>query len=150
MISSIKENNMSTETKGILQKINFIETDMELHKQILSSIPSENKDEIEKVIQTISNQKKQINDLKLKIKEVDPDEYHRIIAIEAAAEQFKKISLDKKFISVNTLNESGECFLRLKDGTRMECLVIAQEENGNWTVMTLEGETRELNKSDVQ
>ena len=33
---------MSAEVKTLLQKINFIETDMEVHKQILLSIPSNN------------------------------------------------------------------------------------------------------------
>ncbi|MCP4023443.1 MAG: hypothetical protein GY729_16480 [Desulfobacteraceae bacterium] len=141
---------MSNEIKGILQKINFIETDMELHKQILVSIPSNNKKDMEKVLKKIAEQKKQIEDLKLKIKEIDSDEYNRIIAIETAAQKFKQLSMNKKFVTVNTLNEAGECFIRLKDGTSIECLVTAQEENGDWTVLTLDGETRELSKSEVQ
>jgi hypothetical protein len=31
----------------------------------------------------------------------------------------------------------------LNDGTRLDCLVKAEEENGNWTVLTIEGETKE-------
>ena len=134
---------MSAKIKGILQKINFIEADMELHKQILFSMPSDNKVEIEETIEKISDLKKQINDLRHEIKKTDKDEYDKIIAIERAAEIFRQISKDKKYAHVNTLNETGECFITFNDGTRLDCLVAAKEENGNWTVLTLEGETKE-------
>jgi len=29
------------------------------------------------------------------------------------------------------------------DGTRQDCLVAAKEENGNWTVLTIDEETKE-------
>lgn len=134
---------MSATVKGLLQKINFIETDMDLHKQILVSIPSEDKDQIEKVIQTIAGQKKQIQDLREEIKRIDEDEYNKIIAIERATEQFQQIAKDKKFVHVNTLNETGECYITMNDDTRIDCLVAAKEESGNWTVLTLDGETKE-------
>ena len=134
---------MSAMIKGLLQKINFIETDMDLHKQILVSIPSDNKTQIETTIKKIADQKKQINVLRQEIKKIDENEYDKIIAIEKAAEKFRQISKDKKFVQVNTLNESGVCFITLNDGTRLDCLVAAKEENGNWTVLTLEGETKE-------
>ena len=134
---------MSSRTKEILQKINFIEADMELHKQILVSIPSDNKAQMEEIIEKISDLKKQINDLRQEIKKTDKDEYDKIIAIERAAEIFRQISKDKKYVHVNTLNETGECFITFNDGTRLDCLVAAKEENGNWTVLTLEGETKE-------
>ena len=101
---------MSEKVKGLLQKINFIEADMDLHKQILVSIPSDQKSEMEAVVKKIAEQKKQINDLRLKIKEIDEDEYNKIIAIENAAQTFQTISKDKKFVQVKTLNETGECF----------------------------------------
>ncbi len=135
---------MSNQVKGLLQKINFIETDMDLHKQILVSIPSDNKAEIEKVIRTIADQKKEIETLRQEIKKIDETEYNRIIAIEQAAKNFRDISKNKKFILVNTLNEAGECSITLNDGTRLDCLVAAKEENGNWTILTLEGETKEF------
>jgi hypothetical protein len=140
---------MST-VKGLLQKINFVEADMELHKQILFSIPAENKSEMEKVVDTIAAQKKQICDLRDQIKEVDVDEYNKIIAIEQAAERFRQISKDKKFAQVKTLNEDRECFITFSDGTRLDCLVAAKEENGNWTVLTIEGETKEILGSLIQ
>ena len=134
---------MSEKIKGLLQKINFIETDMEVHKQILVSIPSENKSEIKTIISKIAGQKHQINELRQQIKKIDEDEYNKIIAIEKAAQIFRQIAKNKKFVQVNTLNESGVCFITFNDGTRLDCLVTAKEENGNWTVLTLEGETKE-------
>ncbi|MBT3175625.1 MAG: hypothetical protein HOG03_06895 [Desulfobacula sp.] len=134
---------MSVEIKGLLQKINFIETDMELHKQILASIPSDNKSEIKTIISKIADQKQQINELRGQIKKLDEDEYNKIIKIEKAAQVFRQIAKDKKFVQVNTLNESGVCFITFNDGTRLDCLVTAKEENGNWTILTLEGETKE-------
>lgn len=133
----------SSKVKGILQKINFIETDMDLHKQILLSIPSKETAEMEKVVKKIVGLKQQIEDLRTEIKITDEDEYNRIIAIEHAAQKFSQISKDKKLIQVNTLNETGECFITFNDGTRLDCLVAAKEENGNWIVMTLDGETKE-------
>lgn len=141
---------MSTDVKGLLQKINFVEADMELHKQILFSIPSENKSEMEKVAATIAAQKRQICDLRDQIKEMDVNEYNKIIAIEQAAERFRQLSKDKKFAQVNTLNEDRHCFVTLNDGTRLDCLVAAKEENGNWTVLTLEGETKEIPGSMIR
>jgi len=134
---------MTETVKGLLQKINFIETDMDLHKQILVSIPSDDKAEIETIIKKIAAQKDQINDLRLRIKDIDENEYNKIITIEKGAHDFRQISKDKKYIQVNTLNETGECYITLNEGTRLDCLVAAKEENGNWTILTLAGETKE-------
>ncbi len=141
---------MSIDVKGLLQKINFVEADMELHKQILFSIPSENKAEIETVVNKIADLKKQINSLRDQIKEIDEEEYNKIIAIEQAADKFRQISKDKKFVQVNTLNEDRQCFITFNDGTRLDCLVAAKEENGNWTVLTIEGKTKEYPGSLIQ
>jgi len=141
---------MSTDVKGLLQKINFVEADMELHKQILFSIPSEKKAEMEKVVNTIADLKNQIKDLRDQIKKIDEDEYNKLIAIEQAAEKFRQIAKDKKFVQVNTLNEDRQCFITFNDGTRLDCLVTAKEENGNWTVLTLEGESKEFLGSLIQ
>ena len=134
---------MSLKIKGILQKINFIETDMDLHKQILVSIPSHEKTEIKAIISKIADKKQQIHELRQKIKQIDEDEYNKIIAIENSVLTFRQIAKDKQFTQVNTLNESGVCFITFIDGTRLDCLVTAKEKNGNWTVLTLEGETKE-------
>lgn len=134
---------MKEKVKGLLQKINFIETDMDLQKQILFSIPSDQKDEMEKVVEKISGMKRQILELREEIQKIDPDEYNRIIALEEGTQKFRELSKDKKFVTVNTLNEEGQCFITLNDGTQLDCLVAAKDEEGNWTVLTLEGETRE-------
>ncbi len=141
---------MSAKVKALLQKINFVETDMEMQKQILFSIPTDNKSEIEKLIIKIADLKKQIADLRQEIKNIDENEYDKIIAIEKGTKKFQELSKDKKFVHVNTLNESGECFITLNDGTRMDCLVAAKEENGNFTILTLEGEAREFPKGIVK
>jgi hypothetical protein len=130
---------MSAEVKALLQKINFVETDMEMQKHILFSIPADNTSEIENFINKIAD-----------LKNIDENEYDKIIAIENGIKRFQEFSKDKKFVRVNTLNESGECFITLNDGTRMDCLVAAKEENGNFTILTLEGEAREFLKGIVK
>jgi len=134
---------MKERVKGLLQKINFIETDMELQKQILFSIPPEQKGEMEKIMDVIASQKQQIQELREMIKEIDPEEYNRIITLEQGTQKFRELSKDKKFETVHTLNETGECFITLNDGTRLDCLVAAKDDTGNWTVLTLEGEALE-------
>ncbi len=129
--------------KELLQKINFVETDMELQKQILFSTPSDNKAQMEELVVKIAGLKKQIMNLRQEIKEIDQEEYDKIIAIENGTNKFQELSKNKKYIQVNTLNESGECFITLNEGTRIDCLVAAKEENGNWTVLTLEGDAKE-------
>jgi hypothetical protein len=129
--------------KELLQRINFIEADMDIQKQILAAIPLQDQKDMEAVIRKIAALKQQIHGLRLDIKNTDEAEYNRIIAIEEAAETFRRISRDKQFVFVNTLNETGVCFITMIDGTRLDCLVAAKEENGNWTVLTLDGETKE-------
>jgi hypothetical protein len=141
---------MSRAVKTLLQKINFIETDMELHKQILVSIPSDNKADIEKIINKIAAQKQEINNLKSEIKKNNADEYKKILQLEKASEQFKQISKGKKFVQVDTLNESGKCFITLNNGKRIDCLVTAKEKNGNWTILTIDGETMEYPDGFIQ
>jgi len=129
--------------KGLLQKINFIATDMEMQKQILFSMPSENKEDIEQMVVKIAALKKQIMDLREEIKAIDKSEYDKIIAIENGTKKFQEMSKNKKFVNVTTLNESGECFITLNDGTRIDCLVTAQDENDNVTILTIDGEAKE-------
>jgi len=139
-----KESDMKdARIKGLLQRINFIEADMDIQKQILVAIPSHQQNDMEAVAKKIAALKQQIHDLRIEIKNTDETEYNRIISIEQAADTFRRISRDKKFVLVNTLNESGTCFITLNDGTRLDCLVTAKEENGNWTVLTLDGETKQ-------
>jgi hypothetical protein len=135
---------MQSRVETLLKKISFIETDMELHKQILVTIPSDKKDDLEQVMQTIAKQKQEIQDLRREIKQLDPGAYDRIIAIEKGTETFKTMAQDKQFDRVDTPDETGTCKLTLIDGTDVDCLVAAREENGDWMVLTLEGEIKQL------
>jgi hypothetical protein len=135
---------MQPRVETLLKKISFIETDMELHKQILVTIPSDQKDDLEQVMQTIADRKQEIQDLRREIKQLDPAAYDRIIAIEKGTENFKAMAQNKQFDRVDTPDESGTCKLTLIDGTDVDCLVAARDENGDWMVLTLEGEIKQL------
>ena len=141
---------MKDRVKGLLQQINFIETDVEIQKQILFSIPGGDKAEMEKVLTVIAAHKEQIKELRSRIEQIDPEEYQRIVMIEQATETFRKLSENKKWVEVNTLNETGQCALTLNDGTCLECLVSAKDDEGNWTVLTLDGETKQYPGGLVQ
>jgi hypothetical protein len=135
---------MQPRVETLLKKISFIETDIELHKQILVTIPSDQKDDLEQVMQTIADRKQEIQDLRREIKQLDPAAYDRIIAIEKGTENFKAMAQNKQFDRVDTPDESGTCKLTLIDGTDVDCLVAARDENGDWMVLTLEGEIKQL------
>lgn len=141
---------MSSKVKELLQRINFVETDMEMQKQILFSIPADSKQEIETVVGKIAGLKNQIEELRNEIKLADKDEYKRMMAIEEGTRQFQQFSRDKKFRQVNTLNDTGECFIVLNDGTRIDCLVAAKEENGNVSVLTIDGQAKQFPKGLVK
>jgi len=134
---------MKERVRALLSKINYIETDMELQKQILRSIPSGQTEEMEKVVVKIADMKQQIIDLRLEIQKTDQEEYNRIVAMEQAAERFRALAKEKKFVQVRSTDDQGLCTLSLTDGSRLECLVAAQDESGNWTILTLDGEIKE-------
>lgn len=135
---------MHAQVETILKKISFIEMDMELHKQILFSIPSDQKDEMEKVMQTIAAQKQQVQDLRKQIKHLDESAYTRILAIEKGTKTFRDLARDREFVRVDTPDENGDCQITLTDDTCVDCLVAAQEDNGNWMIMTREGAVRQF------
>ena len=134
---------MSEKVKGLLQRINLIETDMDLHKQILHSIPSADKAEIQETLEKIADQKAQIDHLRQEIKKIDIHAYNKMVAIENASTTFKQLAATKQFVNVKTPDETGACPLTLANGSRLDCLVAAQEQDGNWTIMTLDGEIKE-------
>jgi hypothetical protein len=141
---------MHSHVENLLKKISFIETDMELHKHILFSIPSDQKAEMEKVMQTISEQKQQIQDLRREIKRLDPDAFDRIIAIEKGTEMFRTLAQDKQFERVDTPDDSNACKITLSDGTDVDCLVAAREKNGDWMILTRDGEVKQFPKGRVK
>jgi hypothetical protein len=141
---------MHSHVENLLKKISYIETDMELHKHILFSIPSDQKAEMEKVMQTISEQKQQIQNLRREIKRLDPAAFDRIIAIEQGTEMFKTLAQDKQFERVDTPDDSGACKITLSDGTDVDCLVAAREKNGDWMILTRDGEVKQFPKGRVK
>jgi hypothetical protein len=141
---------MHAQVETILKKISCIEMDMELHKQILFSIPADQKHEMEKVIQTIAAQKQQVQDLRKEIKRLDESAYTRILAIEKGTETFRTLARDRQFVRVDTPDENGTCNIILEDDTCVDCLVAAREDNGNWMILTREGEVRQFPKGLVK
>ncbi len=136
-------------TQDLLKKINYIEADIEIQKQILFSIPSKEKGQMEKTIQIIAEKKEEIEVLRQQIQAADPEEFQRIVVFEEALAQFNQIATETKFESILNRNVNEECALLLKDAPAIECLIKACDSNGNWTVITLEGETRQFPKKDV-
>ncbi|MCP3921220.1 MAG: hypothetical protein GY714_01410 [Desulfobacterales bacterium] len=141
---------MKLKVQGLMQKINYTEQDMELQKQILVTIPSKEKDNIKEVIQNIADLKEKINALKLEIKEIDPDEFNGMMAMEKASDRFKEIAKDKKFEFVKTFGNDGDLAIEMADDKIQNCLVVAKEENGNWVVLTMEGEVLELPNESIK
>ena len=132
---------MSNAAQDILRKINYIEADMNLHKQILFSIPTAEKQEMEKVLKIIAEKKQEIDRLREEMKTVAPEEYEKILIFEKAAQEFKALAAEKKFKEVTSFDGSTPCTISLKDGTVVECLVKAQDDAGDWTALTFEGAT---------
>jgi len=130
---------MSNTAQDILRKINYIEVDMDIQKQILVSIPSTEKQEMEKVLKVIAGQKEEINALRQEIKAAAPEEYERILIFEKSAQEFKALAAEKQFKEISAFDGTTPCIISLKDGTKMDCLVKAQDDSGDWTAMTLDG-----------
>ena len=139
----------SATTQDLLRKINYIEVDLEIQKQILFSIPSNQTDEMEKTIALIAEKTKEINSLKEEIKTIDPDEYERIIIFEKAINTFRELASKTKFESIVSREMGGDCALDLKDSANIECLIKACDAIGNWTIITLDGQIKQYTKDQV-
>lgn len=136
-------------TEALLKKINYIEADVEIQKQILFSIPSDQQAEMEKTISLIAAKKKEIGMLRQELREKDPVEYDRIIKFENVLTEFKKIAVDSPFQSIVNRNVHEQCTLLLKGGDQVECLIKACDKNGNWTIITIDGEIRQFSALDA-
>jgi biotin-(acetyl-CoA carboxylase) ligase len=136
-------------TEALLKKINYIEADVEIQKQILFSIPSEQQTEMEKTISLIAAGKKEIELLREELKEIDPVEYARIIRFENTLTEFKKIAAANPFQSVVNRNVHEQCSLLLQDGDQVECLIKACDTKGNWTIITIDGEIKQYSAANV-
>jgi len=140
---------MDHNTQNLLKKINYIESDIEIHKQILFSIPSDQREEIEKTLRIIAGQKEEISHLRDEIQRIDPEWFKQILVFEKAVNDFKKIAGEKKFQSIVSRNTDEHCCLRLTDKTEIYCLIKACDEIGDWTIITFEGEIRYFKKDIV-
>lgn len=98
---------------------------------------------MEAVVIKIADMKQQILDLRREIQEADPEEYNRIILMEQAAERFKALAREKKFVQIRSADDKGLSSIALNDGSKVTCLVAAQDETGNWTLLDLDGEIKE-------
>ncbi len=136
-------------TEALLKKINYIEADVEIQKQILFSIPSAQKAVMEKTISQIAARKKEIEILRQELQKLDPAEYDRILKFEQAVTIFKKIAESNPFQSIINRNVHEECALALQNGDQVECLIKACDKTGNWTIITLEGEVKQFSATQV-
>jgi len=140
---------MSEKAGQILQKIHFIERDIELHKNILMSIPKEQEKEMERIIGQIIRMKDRVAELKGSIAEIDPEVHAQVLRLEEGTKKFKDLAQEKKFQQVYTLDQLGECVINLVDGSQIECLVKALDEHGGWVGLTQDGKVVEYGPEEV-
>jgi len=138
-----------SKTQDLLKKINYIEADIEIQKQILFSTPSEQTAEMEKTIGLIAAKKAEIETLRQQIRELDPEEFARILIFEKAINDFKNLAKTRQFTSITGKNINESCRLAMKDGEPIDCLVKACDAEGNWTIITLDGEIRHFEQAAV-
>ncbi len=140
---------MGEKVEQVLQKIGFIERDIELHKNILVAIPQDQGEEIEKTIRKIVQMKERVEELKRSIAEIDPAVHQHILKLEEGTRKFQELAATRTFQYVVTLDQAGECVINLIDGTQVECLVKALDDKGNWTALTHDGEVQEYGTEEV-
>lgn len=134
---------MKNETAlNILRKINYIEADIEIQKQILFSLASHEAEEIETIVTKIALAKKEVDELRAKIKTFSPEQYQKILTLEKAITEFQKLAKDTIFTSVESMSNDLNCSIQLHNGEKVPCLVKACDEQGNWSVITTEGEIK--------
>ena len=139
----------TTIVQDILKKINYIEAEVEIQKQILFSIPGDQKKEIETIVEKIAKAKNQIIQLREEIKQISPAEYQKIIDIEKGLSQFKELAAQKTFKDVENMTPESPCRLKCQDGSEISYLLKAHEENGDITVLTIEGEVLNFRQDEI-
>lgn len=138
-----------TSVQNLLKRINYIETDLDIHRQILLAIPTANVAEMEKTIQLIAEKQAEIKQLREQIKELDPEEYARIIVFEEATAQFRKLAQEKNFVAIGARSNEHECTLALTNGTTVDCLIKACDADGVWTIIDPAGALLTYQKEQV-
>ena len=136
--------------QDLLKRINYLEAEIELQKQILFSRPSQKKDEIEEAVQIIADKKKDILELREQIKELDPREFEQIMLFEKAVEEFRTLAAKKDFQSITGRNVGEECSLELINGEKVECLIKACDKASNWTIIAMTGEIKDYPAKEVK
>ena len=132
-------------TAELLQKISFIEADIEIHRQILVAIPSDQVSEMEKTITAIAEMKAAIVALREEIRRNDPDTHDRIVALEKVSAEFRRRAATGAFVEVISGHQGGDdALLPLADGSSCPCLVKARDAQGNWTVITPDGQLKQF------
>lgn len=137
------------QVEQVLQKINFIEKDIELHKNILVSLKEDQKKEMEEVIHKIVGMKERVDELKRSIAELDPEVHAQIMKLEAATAKFREMAEARNLHQVVTLDQVGECRIDLLDGRQFDCLVKALDDAGNWIGLTQDGEVLEFAAEEI-
>jgi len=140
---------MNQRVQDLLKKITYIEADIEIQKQILFSIPSDKQKEMEHVIKIIAAQKEEIKLLRLELQSISPEEHQNIMTLENAVAAFKKIASEKKFKSIDIMKINEEFCLHLKNQPKIHCLVKACDEDGGWTIISIDGEIQHFPQVDV-
>jgi biotin-(acetyl-CoA carboxylase) ligase len=140
---------MNKKVQDILKRINFIEADIEIQKQILFSIPANDKPEMERIATKIAAQKQEISTLRREIEEIAPDEHQKIVLFENAVNTFRQIAEKRKMKYVQVKQIGEDCTLTLTEGIQTSCLVKACDEDGRWIIITMEGEMREFSPAEV-
>jgi hypothetical protein len=138
-----------SKTQDLLKKINYIEADIEIQKQILFSTPSDQPTEMEKTVRIIAAKREEIEALRQQIRESDPEEFARILVFEKAIGEFKHLAATRQFSSIVGRNINEPCVLALNNDAAIECLIKACDADGNWTIITLEGEIRHFPQTAV-
>jgi hypothetical protein len=138
-----------TLVQNLLKRINYLEAEIEIQKQIAFSTQSGDRKTIECLLTIIAEKKKEISDLRNQIREEDPEEYEKIIIFEKAVEDFKKLASKRSFQNIIGRNVDEDCALELTNGKQISCLVKACDANSNWTVITLSGEIRDYPAEQV-
>jgi len=140
---------MNEKVEQVLQKIHFIERDIELHKNILMSVPADQKEEMERIIGEISRMKRRVDELKRSIAELDPEVHAQVLLLEEGTRKFQELAKERHFQQVFTLDQLGECVINLVDGSQVECLVKAMDDRGGWAGLTHTGEVVEYSAEEV-
>lgn len=141
---------MKEKVTAVMQRITFLEQDLELQKHILRAVPTGEAEQGRKVLSTIADIKEKIDACRLEIKALDPDEYARMVRFEEAAAAFKKAAEGREFVCVTDLNTSEACRVETVAGASIECLVKARDASGEWLVLTVDGEVMCLGADQVK